>query len=138
VPKFTFECVCGLNFNRNLKVGEHPTHECPACHEEAKRVWEGFGVKFDPGTSAPANTGVSKLDYPTADQIVGSDADKRWETYQHREKVKKTVREKGGNRALIRKNGENYVEYTAGDQTLVKSRKTLTKELDTILKRPPA
>ena len=138
MPKFTFECKCGLNFSRTLKMGDHKTFECPSCHEEAPRVWESFGFSFAPGGSAPANSGVSKHDYPSADQIVGSDADKRWQIYQEREKVKGTVRKVGGNRALVRKNGKDFIEYSAGSQRTIETRKGLATELSNILKRPPA
>jgi putative FmdB family regulatory protein len=138
MPKFTFECKCGLNFTRNLKMGDHKTFECPSCHEEAARLWESFGFSFAPGGSAPANSGVTKHDYPNADQIVGSDADKRWQIYQEREKVKSTVRDVGGNRALVRKNGPDFIEYSAGSQRTIETRKGLATELSNILKRPPA
>ncbi len=119
-------------------MGDYKTHECPSCHEEAPRVWESFGFSFAPGGSAPVNSGVSKHDYPSADQIVGSDADRRWQIYQEREKIKGTVRKVGGNQALIRRNGSNFIEYSAGSQRTIETRKGLATELSNILKRPPA
>lgn len=138
MPKFSFECKCGLAFTRSLKMGEHKMHECPSCHEDAPRVFESFGFNFAPGGSAPANSGVSKQDYPSADQIVGSDSDKRWQIYEDRERLKTGVRKVGGNRALIRTNGPDYVEYSAGSQTTIETRKGLASELSEILKRPSA
>lgn len=136
MPKFTFSCRCKLTFTRNLPLGDHKTHTCPACSQQATRVLEGFGFNFSQGGKAPGNSGVAKHDYPTADQVVGSDADKRWDIYNEREKVKQKVRKVGGHRALIRRNGENHIEYVAGNQSLVEDRKKVTSELRDILKRP--
>lgn len=139
MPKYSFECSnCSTHFSRNLKMGEHPTHECPNCHEEAPRAWEGFGFSFARGGSAPANSGVAKHDYPSADQVVGHDAEKRWAEYRAREQVKDKVREVGGSRALVRKNGKDYVEYAAGGQKVIEDRKKINAELTEVLKRPPA
>jgi len=139
MPKYSFECSCGLSFTRTLKMGEYPVQECPKCREAAPRVFEGFGFAFAQGASqAPANSGVSKHDYPTADQAVGASADKRWAEYQDRERVKTQVREKGGSRALIRKHGANYIEYQAGGQQVIDGRKKVRDELMEVLKRPPA
>jgi len=138
VPKYTFECTCGLGFTRTLKMGEHKTHECPNCQGSAPRVFEGFGFAFAAGGSAPANSGVTKHDYPTDDYAVGSSADKRWEEYREREKVKTEVRKVGGNRALIRKNGADYIEYKAGSDQTIEGRKKVRDELVSVLKRPPA
>lgn len=138
MPKYSFECECGLQFTRTLKMGEHKTHECPNCKDDAARVFEGFGFSFAQGGAAPGNSGVTKHDYPTADQAVGMSADKRWEEYRAREKVKDKVREVGGNRALIRENGPDYVEYKAGGQGTIETRKQVSKELAEVMKRPPA
>lgn len=92
---------------------------------------QGFGFDFAGSpTAAPANTGVSKHDYPTADQAVGSSAEERWGEYVAREGIKGQVREAGGSRALIRRNGKGYVEYEAGTANLIEARKKLVKEAD--------
>ena len=133
MPKYTFECQeCSVRFTRTLKMGEHPTHPCPECKAKAPRVWNGQGFGFDfsvPATAAPGNTGVAKNDYPTADQAVGSSADKRWAEIDEREKVKAKVREKGGHRALRRQHGpgNQYIEYQAGGQPLVDERKKVVE-----------
>lgn len=134
MPKYTFECPgCQTQFERTLKMGEHPTHPCPSCQGAAPRVWMGQGFGFDFAASqgaAPANTGVAKMDYPTADQAVGQSADARWAEYNARETVKTKVREVGENRALVRRNGEDFVEYQAGAQNLIDGRKKLVKEAE--------
>lgn len=135
MPKYSFECPCGLRFSRSLKMGEHPTHICPSCDQEAPRVWEGFAFNFAQGGSAPGNSGVAKHDYPTADQAVGSDAQKRWKEYRAREKVKTQVRKNSGRRPLIRKHGEGYIEYQAGDDKLVATRKKLVKDANELLRK---
>lgn len=134
MPKFTFEChACLVEFSRTLKMGLHETHPCPECDDPAPRIFEGFGFGFaDSTTASPGNTGVSKNDYPTADQAVGSSADKRWEILQEREKVKSAVRSTSGERTLIRRNGQNYVEYEAGSQNLVEGRKSLVRKVNAL------
>lgn len=134
MPRFTFECeACLVQFTLNLKMGLHETHPCPECEEEAPRLFEGFGFGFgESKAGSPGNTGVSKDDYPTADHAVGSSADKRWEVITARERVKKQVREVSGERALIRRNGKDFVEYEAGSQDLVQGRKTLVKKVNTL------
>lgn len=131
MPKFTFQCTsCDLQFERTLKAGTHETHECPNCASPAPRYWpgQGFASQFQAGAT-PGNSGVAKHDYPTADQAVGSDADKRWEEYHARDQVKNKVREVGGTRKLIRKNvqGEG-VDYQAMTEGQAQARKTLAKE----------
>ncbi len=138
MPRYTFECPsCNARFSRKLKMGEHPDHPCPSCGATAERLWEGesFGFDFqESASSAPGNSGVSKHDYPTADQAIGRDSEKRWETIRARDKVKDEVREKGGHRALMRRHGveegKAYVEYTAGSDDLIKGRKKLVAEAD--------
>lgn len=137
MPKFTFECPsCQLQFSRSLKQGLHTAHPCPSCQGEAPRVFEGFGFNFSQvaATGSPGNSGVAKHDYPTADQAVGSSADSRWGEINAREQVKAKVREVGGNRALIRRQGveegKTYVEYEAGNDTLIKGRKSLVQAIN--------
>lgn len=139
MPRFTFECACGVQFSKTLKMGTHETHPCPDCFSDAKRVFEGFGFGFAvPPSAAPGNTGVAKHDYPTADQAVGSSADVRWQEITAREQVKKKVREHGGTHALIRRHGveetKTFVEYEAGTKTLLDGRKKLVKAINKITK----
>ncbi len=134
MPKFTFDCECGVQFTRTLKMGEHPFHVCPGCGGEAPRVFEGFSHAFAQGAT-PTNTGVAKLDYPTADQAVGSNADARWAEITEREKVKKQVRAMGKTHALSRKTGKDFIEYTAGGKPLVEQRKQLVKAVNEVYKK---
>lgn len=137
MPKYSFQCTpCELEFSRTLKMANHPDHECPKCGESAPRAWESFGFSFALGGSAPANSGVSKHDHPTADHAVGRDADARWEEYRVRDKIKKQVRTEGGTHALIRKNGKNYIDYQAGGANLIPTRKKLSQEASEVLKKP--
>lgn len=119
MPRYTFECqLCSTRFDRTLKMGDHPTHPCPACKDEAPRLFDksAFGFGFSTGGGAPANSGVHDQDYPSADKIVGRSADARWATYRERDKVKKQVREVGASPALERIDGDGYTEYTAMGQ----------------------
>lgn len=134
MPKYIFECVtCNVRFDRMLKMGEHPTHGCPKCKDAAPRVWDGQSLSFSFATSAgtpKANTGVTKNDYPTADNIVGRSAEARWAEYKERAEIKEKVRQGGGTEALIRKHGPNnsYVEYEAMTPQTLKARKKLFQE----------
>lgn len=142
MPKYTFECAsCDARFTRKLKMGEHPDHPCPSCGSQADRLWDGesFGFDFQESTTAaPGNSGVSKHDYPTADQAIGRDAEKRWETIEARDKVKDEVRKKGGHRALMRRHGfegdKAYVEYTSGSDQLIEGRRKLVKAAEAAYK----
>lgn len=134
MPKYSFECPhCQVHFTRSLAMGEHPNHPCPSCKAPAPRLWMGQGFGFDftgTQTGATANTGVSKIDNPTADQAVGRSAEERWGFYNEREKVKQEVRERTGQRALNRKDGEGYTEYTSGNQAMIEARKKAGQTID--------
>jgi putative FmdB family regulatory protein len=127
MPKYVFECQgCdNLRFERSLKMGDHPTHVCPLCKEDAPRVISSFGFAFQGGGSAPANSGVHDLDYPSADKVVGRSAHDRWSTYVDRDQVKKKVRKVGQAPELMRTDGEGYTEYTAMPKTLKEKRGSL-------------
>jgi putative FmdB family regulatory protein len=133
MPKYEFECpFCNLRFERSLKMADHATHECPKCHSDAPRIWNGFAFGFgDTPGAATANTGVHDKDYPTADKAVGRSAESRWSEYHDRAKVKKTVREKGGSPTIMRRNGTGFVEYeamnTAGVDANVKLRRAIVE-----------
>lgn len=134
MPRYTFECTgCNTQFTRTLKMGDHPTHACPSCGQEASRLWDGqkFGFDFAAG-GTPGNSGVSKQDNPTADQVVGRDAERRWGEIHARDEVKQKVREKGGTHALTRRqgveNGQPYVEYGAGGEPVLEHRRQFVRE----------
>lgn len=138
MPKYTFDCTCGLQFTRTLKIGNHQNHICPSCGGEAPRKLDRFDFKFgSTAGAAPGNTGVAKDDYPTADHIVGRDAEGRWDEIRARDQVKEKVREVGGSHALIRHSGEGYVEYEAGSPQLIEGRKQLAKKLEGAVTAPP-
>jgi putative FmdB family regulatory protein len=129
MPKYEYECVvCNIRFERSLKVGDHPTHECPECHDPAPLVLSQFGFTFAEGGKSPANSGVHDQDYPTADKAVGRSAKKRWEYLDSRNKVKKEVREKGGSPALIRHTGNGWIDYEAMSNQGREARRKLVKE----------
>jgi putative FmdB family regulatory protein len=130
MPKYAFECQeCHVRFERTLKMGEHTTHPCPSCDDEAPRLFtaEGFGFAFDKGAGAPANSGVHDLDYPTADKAVGRSADERWSLLDDRRKVKETARAQGNTQALIRHAGPGYIAYEPMTPTGREARRKLAK-----------
>jgi putative FmdB family regulatory protein len=128
MPRYTFECQqCSTRFDRTLKMGDHPTHPCPSCKEEAPRLFDksAFGFGFAAGGTAPANSGVHDQDYPSADKVVGRSAEARWATYRERDKVKKQVRQVGGSAALERLDGDGYTDYAAMGQPQLDARAKL-------------
>jgi len=130
MPRYTFECVdCHTRFTKSLKMGDHPSYGCPECGSEAPRLWNGesFGFDFSVEGNSPGNSGVTKHDYPSADQAVGRSSEVRWQEIRARDAVKEKVREKGGTHALIRRNGTDYIEYEAGGETVIKRRRNLVK-----------
>jgi putative FmdB family regulatory protein len=139
MPKYEFECqCCHARFDRVLKIGNHPTHECPSCGDEAPRLFDGsgFGFGFAAGGSAPANSGVHEQDYPTADKVIGRSAEERWGTYKNRDKVKNEVRRVGGDQALSRVDGEGYVDYMAMNTAEKEARGKLVDYAVTMEKQP--
>lgn len=134
MPKYSFECShCQVHFTRSLAMGEHPTHPCPSCKTPAPRLWMGQGFGFDftgPQTGSTANTGVSKIDNPTADQAVGASAATRWAEYAARDKVKEEVRAQSGQKALVRQDGTNFIDYHSGNEKLIEARKKAGKTID--------
>lgn len=127
VPKYTFECVyCEVRFERTLKMGNHTEYQCPACEEQAPRVLDGFAFAFAPGGSAAANSGVHDHDYPTADKVVGRDADARWEVMRDREAAKAELRKKAGTTGISRFNDKDgTIEYTTMTKSTIEARRKL-------------
>jgi putative FmdB family regulatory protein len=131
MPTYTFECEeCNVEFERALKMDVHLTHECPSCSGQATRMWDADALSFafkGVQAGATANTGVHADDYPTADRVVGKDAEARWAEIHERNRVKDAARAAGGTHALIRHNHRDYIDYepmTDGGRT---ARRNLTK-----------
>lgn len=134
MPQYTFLCAaCSLQFKRRLEMGVHPTHLCPSCKKAAPRQWEGQGFGFgfaETAGTAVGNSGVTKHDYPTADQLVGRTADAQWGVIHARNAAKAKIRDRGV--ALSRRDhvegGQVVSEYTALSQGTFDSRKRLEGE----------
>lgn len=131
MPTYEFSCAtCRLQFKRSLKIGEHLQHECPRCLSDADRVWSSIGGhKFGSSEGAVANTGVHADDYPTADRAVGKSAEERWGVIVEREKVKKSVRATNDSRALIRRDGNGFIEYEGMPQQKLEARRAVAEDL---------
>jgi len=132
MPRYEFECQdCTLRFNRNLKMGEHPSHACPRCSATAPRLWDSsFGFAFSSGNGAPGNTGVHKDDYPTADHGVGQDAQQKWAEIHARQATKKKVRDASGTDKLTRRDDPdgNYIDYEGLSDEGVEARKNMLRK----------
>lgn len=129
MPQYTFLCgVCNLQFKKRLGMGDHPNHKCPSCKGMAPRYLEGFGFDFaETSATRQANSGVTKHDYPTADQAVGSSAAKRWEVMHSRMLAKDRFRQETGAVALARRDKlegtQTVSEYTPLGQAEFDARK---------------
>lgn len=130
MPKYVFECVyCEVRFERSLKMGEHTDHPCPSCSERAPLVLEGFAFQFAAGGGSPGNSGVHDHDYPTADKIVGRDADVRKEVMAARDDAKKDLRVRAGHNGLQRINGEDgSIEYHTMNKPTIDARRKLADQ----------
>jgi putative FmdB family regulatory protein len=130
MPKYVFECAgCTLCFERSFKMGDHVDHPCPSCGNPAPRVIEGFAFQFTGTGGAPGNTGVHDLDYPTADKIVGRDADLRKEVLSARDEAKNGLRKQAGINGLQRINGEDgSIEYHAMNKPTIEARRKLADQ----------
>ena len=135
MPKYSFSCDCGATFTKTLKIGEHKTHVCPSCSGMAKQIIEKFGFNFALGKT-PGNSGVSKQDYPTADQAIGQSADIRWKEIHARDEVKEEVRKTTGKKALRREHGPDnkYIEYSGASSELIDHRKKVVRSVETAVK----
>jgi putative FmdB family regulatory protein len=137
VPKYVFECqTCEVRFERNLKMDNHTTHECPSCHDQAPRVLDGqgFAFQFDQAAGAPpGNSGVHANDYPTADKAVGRSAEERWALLRERDKVKEAARKQAGTHALIRHTAPDYIDYEPMNPAGLDAHRKLAKAvIDTV------
>lgn len=131
MPQYTFYCKpCNLQFTKRLRMDSNQEYKCPSCKKMAPRKVQGFGFDFAPteGT-ARANSGVSKHDYPTADNIVGRSAEERWQALDARNRAKKQLRDQTGAVALSRRdfteNGTPVTEYTSLGTPQFEARKKL-------------
>lgn len=133
MPKYEFDCdTCNVTFERTLKMEEHLTHPCPSCGEEAHRVWDSDSLMFSfqgSPTGSTANTGVHSDDYPTADKVVGRDAEARWAQIGEREKVKSEARKMGDTHALIRHNSRDHIDYEPMTQVGRQARRQLANTI---------
>jgi hypothetical protein len=129
MPRYAFECsACVLRFERNLRVENYVSYPCPNCRASAPLVPSGFDFAFAQGSGAPANSGVHDHDYPSADKAIGRNASERWEHIQARETVKKQARAQGETHALIRRTGQDYVDYEPMSDQGRAARKVLARE----------
>lgn len=104
MPNYTFQCQCGLRFDKSAAMADHSKPQvCPDCKSLAPRhMPDGVKGVFNLTTSGvgPQNTGVTELD-ANLDRVVGEDAKKGWAAIEDRDKVKnETLRANPGATAL--------------------------------------
>lgn len=87
MPKFRYQCPCGLQFDVFAKAGpEKKSTFCPSCNQESKRmlpnVITGVFIKTVTGP-VPQNTGIASLD-ADPDRIIGQAAKQGWQVIEQR------------------------------------------------------
>jgi len=111
-------------------MGVHPTCLCPGCKNAAHRQWEGqgfgFGFEQTAGT-AVGNSGVTKHDYPTADNLIGRSAEAQWGVIHARNAAKDKIRSHGVglSRRDQMEDGRVVSEYVSLSQGTFDARKRL-------------
>src|SRR5271157_1649017 len=92
---------------------------CPHCGTMSARAGVSItNFSFSTAASAPANSGFHDVDYPTADKLIGRDANAKWENYHEREAKKDKVRKETGV-VQLRDNGGKFEPLT-GNQAEVR------------------
>ena len=100
MPRFEFQCECGVRFEESAKSKEHSTPKpCPECGTLAPR-WmpEDVSGVFNPGmdgTPGPQNTGVAEID-TVADRAIGESAQQGWQVAEKRVADKREIMEETG------------------------------------------
>lgn len=135
MPKFLFKCPEHDVFQVTLKQGDHQYADCPSCKQESERVIEEFGMTFQVG-KVPGNSGVTSIDYPTADMAVGASSEVRWDEINRREDVKGKLRKMAGSRPLVRINtsqdGKPAIDYVAPGDKVIQIRKKVIADFNKI------
>lgn len=87
MPLIEFHCdSCDLIFERLIRGGSKTgTHKCK-CGAEASRCLSKFGVSVK-------GPGFRKTDNASLDEVVGTDAEKRWEYYKDRKAAKQKLQD---------------------------------------------
>lgn len=94
MPMYEFYCEqCGLLFEELVSDDDdHVT--CESCDveldSEDDRQVSDFGFGFDAGRYEDGTTGVDSVDNDP-DQIIGQDADRRWEEIKDRQSTKRKI-----------------------------------------------
>lgn len=114
MPLFLFYCTdCNARFER-VTTKETAEQPCPLCKKPAPKTLQGqtFSHAFA-APKNPTNSGITSYDHPTAEMVVGRDADKKWENYGKRKKIKEKLRAESGTRFLSRDEKDTYKPMTS-------------------------
>lgn len=109
MPKFDFFCgECGLLFDKLVADSNTQETECKSCKAQAKRQFKphSVGVTYKNGLPPTA----------TIDQLVGSDAEKRWGKVNELHQQANTIR-KESNSAVVEVSGSGELR-AASKETL--------------------
>lgn len=94
MPKYRFQCTCGVSFEKNvpMTMATKPS-PCPACSKPASReIPKGMNATWDVKVTGPVpqNTGIHGLD-TNPDRVIGQDSTQRWGVIRERVQDKKDI-----------------------------------------------
>lgn len=94
MPRFDYQCVCGLMFEGYAPMADSmESKDCPDCGKAADRAMpDNVEGSFEQDVSGPVpqNTGVSQID-AVADRAIGKAARQGWEVADRRVRDKRRV-----------------------------------------------
>ncbi len=94
MPTFVFQCKCGLQFEKSVRMSRRDKPVNCKCGEVAPRLMPegvaGVFVQKAKGGPVPQNTGISSYDVHV-DRVIGVSAEDGWGFQEKRDAVKREV-----------------------------------------------
>ena len=93
MPLFTYQCTCGLRFEKRVSFSERGKEQTCDCGQKAPQVLTsevGFTVHQETQGTLPQNTGFSQID-ASYDRVIAQDSEKKWEGISKRDEQKQKL-----------------------------------------------
>jgi putative FmdB family regulatory protein len=142
LPKYRYQCECGVQFSERNTVAKHSEPKpCPDCGDDAARrmpeTIEGhFNKEVDgPG---PQNTGIHDLD-THIDRVIGQSAAQSMAIMEERSRMKRELIRKNGMdpKRLARLPDGQYVENSPDEQAFAVRANRINSRAMTTLRPDP-
>lgn len=106
MPNYTFKCDnCSTRFEKSLKLDQSGKGVlCPICGNKTSNKLPPSGVGFKMAESKKIPKDI--------DLAVGKDAEKRWEEYEEKKKLKEKIRKETGSERLSVDFDGNYQPFS--------------------------